>query len=106
MSLASWMVQTAYVASVTATDSYGKPTYETPRSIGVRVQAQRRMVKSPKGEEAVSNHVLWSLSPVLLTDRLWLPGASTTSAEASNVPLAVTSVPDKTGARTIYKVEL
>lgn len=106
MSLARILNQTAYVASVTSTDSYGKHTYGTPVARQVRVEARRTNVLNARGEEAVANHRLWCLEAVNLTDRIWLPGASTASVEASNLPLAVSSAGDFAGARTLYKVEL
>lgn len=106
MSLASWMVSTCYLASQTGKDAYGKPAYEAPRAVKARVEAHRRVLKRPNGDEAVSNHRIFTLSPVLLTDRVWLPGADTGSADASNLPLAIKAVGDKPGARTLYTVDL
>lgn len=106
MSLARILNQTAYVASVTGLDAYGKPTYGTPVARSVRVEARRQATTNARGEEAISNHRLWCLEPIALTDRVWLPGASTASAEASNVPLSVNSAGDFAGNRTLYRVEL
>lgn len=106
MSLASWLTQTAYVASVTSTDAYGKPVYGAAVARKVRVEQARSMVLKSTGEEAVAHHRLWCLDALALTDRVWLPGASAANAELSQLPLAVSSVSDKTGSRTLYKVEL
>lgn len=106
MSLARLLRQTAYVASVTSIDSYGKPTYGAPIARSVRVEAKRQAVTNARGEEAVANHRLWCLEVVNLTDRIWLPGADQSNAEASNVPLTVSSCGDFGGSRTLYKVEL
>jgi hypothetical protein len=106
MSMASILRETAYVASVTSTDAHGKPIYGPPVARKVRTEQLRRMVVSASGEEAVSNHRLWCATPIALTDRIWLPGASTSSAEASNLPITVTTVSDFSGARTLCKVEL
>jgi len=106
MSLARILNQTAYVASVTSLDAYGKPTYGTPVARSVRVEVKRQAVTNARGEEAVANHRLWCLEAIALTDRVWLPGASTASAEASNVPLTVSSCSDFGASRTLYKVEL
>jgi hypothetical protein len=106
VSLSSWMVQTIGLASVTGVDAYGKSSYQTPRTVKARVQPQRRMVTTSSGAEAMSNHLIYTEVPVLLTDRVWLPGESTASAEASRVPISVTTSLDKSGSRTLYKVEL
>lgn len=106
MSLASWMTSTISLASETGKDAYGKPSYETPRQVKARVESTRRIVRNPRGEESVSNHRIYTLAPVLLTDRIWLPGASTSSADASNLPLSVQATPDKSGARVLYAVDL
>ena len=106
MSLGSILRQTAYVASVTGTDSYGKPIYGTPVARAVRVEESRRMVHNAQGEETVSSHRLWCLEAVSITDRIWLPGTSTSSAEASRLPISVSAVSDFVGSRTLYRVDL
>ena len=106
MSLARILNQTAYVASVTGLDAYGKPTYGAPVARSVRVEGRRQATTNARGEEAISSHRLWCLEAIALTDRVWLPGASTASVEASNVPLAVSSAGDFSASRTLYKVEL
>ena len=106
MSLASILNQTIYVASVASLDGYGKPTYGTPVARSVRVEARRQAVTTARGEEAVSNHRLWCLTEINLTDRVWLPGKNQSVAEESNVPLTVSSCSDFSASRTLYKVEL
>lgn len=106
MSLSSWFVSTVNVASAAGIDAKGRATFGAPRAIKARVQGQRRMVRTSTGEESVSNFIVWTDQPVLLTDRLWMPGSSTAQVEGSLVPLAITVSPDKTGARTLYKVEV
>jgi hypothetical protein len=63
-------------------------------------------VTKASGEEAVSSHRFWCLEAINLTDRVWLPGESTASPEASHVPLTVSSASDFAGATTLWKVEL
>lgn len=106
MSVASWFRQTAYVASVTSTDNYGKAVYGTPRSFLCRVEGQRRMQRTSSGEESVSNWVMHTTEPILLTDRIWLPGRNIAQVEGSLVPMSVRASLDKAGARTLYRVEL
>lgn len=106
MSLSSWLTQTAYRAAVTGTDSYGRPSYGTPASFRVRVELEVRMVRNAQGEEVQSTHKLWSLTPVSVTDRLWLPGTDSTNADVSKLPLAVNAVGDKSASRTLYEVRL
>lgn len=106
MSLSRILNQTAHVASVTGLDSYGKPTYGAPVARSVRVEAKRTLVTNAAGEEAVSNHRMWCLEAIALTDRVWLPGANQSNAEASNVPLTVSSCSDFGNTRTLYRVEL
>lgn len=106
MSLARILNQTAYVASVVSTDSYGKVTYSAPVARSVRAQAKRQLVTTASGEESVANNVLWCTETINLTDRVWLPGADQTNAEASNVPLTVSSCSDFSNTKTLYRVEL
>lgn len=106
MSLQSFMGETVYVASVTGVDAYGKATYETPRAISARVEPRRMMVRNARGEEAVSNFRIYSLVPVLLTDRLWMPGADSAVAEDSNVPISVSTSKDMRGLRALYRTDV
>ena len=106
MSVASWLTQTAYVASVTAIDQFGTPTYGAPVARKVRVETGVRMVTNARGEESPSNARIWCLQPVAITDRIWLPGLNSSIAELSATPISVSSVADKVGARTLYKVEV
>jgi hypothetical protein len=104
MSLARILRETAYVASLTGTDSYGKPLYGTPRPVLVRVEAKRTKVTNARGEEAVANHRIWCLEALLLSDRIWLPGAARIP-ETANLPFTVSSCGDFTGSRTLYRAE-
>lgn len=106
MSLARILNQTGYVASVTGTDARGKPTYSAPVARKVRVELRRTMVTKASGEEAVSTHRFWCVESVNLTDRVWLPGEDSSSAEASHLPLAVESAADFAAAKTLWKVQL
>lgn len=106
MSLARILNQTAYVASVVSTDAYGKTTYGAPVARAVRVEAKRKMVTNADGEESVSEHRLWCTDAIALTDRVWLPGANQSDAEASNVPLSVSSCSDFGNSVTLYQVDL
>ncbi|MBL8924129.1 MAG: hypothetical protein JNJ54_35060 [Myxococcaceae bacterium] len=107
MSLTGLLTATVHVASHVSVDQYGKNTYGPPRAVAARVQGLRRNVRNRDGDEVVSSHVLYLVEEVKATDRLWLPGASTSSAEASNVPISITSSPHpSSGGLTLWKVEL
>lgn len=106
MSLSSILRESAYVATVTSTDNRGNPVYGAPVLRKVRIERSQRMVTTARGEESPSSHRLWCLDPISLTDRIWLPGSSTSSSEASLTPLAVSAVSDFAGARTLYRVDL
>lgn len=106
MSIEAWLTKTAYVAALTGIDQWGKPVYGPPVARKVRVEEQRRMVLTARGEEVPSNHRLWCLSAIAITDRVWLPGTSTSDVEKSLTPLSIASVSDKPGSRTLFKVEL
>lgn len=106
MSIASWLRQTAYRAAVTGTDSYGRPSYGAPAAFAVRVELESRVVRNAQGEEVQSTHKLWCLTPVGVTDRIWLPGLDSNNADLSKLPLAVMAAGDKSGSRTLYEVRL
>lgn len=106
MSLAAILRQTAYVASVTGIDAWGKPVFGPAVARKVRVEQSKRMVLTAKGEEAPSSHRLWCTEALQLTDRVWLPGVTPGSLEAALAPLAVSSVADFVGSKTLYRVDL
>lgn len=106
MNPAGLMKSTITIASVTGRDSYGKALYGAQRTARARVEAMRRMVRKVNGDEAVASHRIYTCDQVLLTDRIWLPGANTASAEASNVPLAVAASSTPGGAYNLYETDL
>lgn len=106
MSLAGLLTQTVYVASFASLDAYGKNTYGAPRAVKARVQGQQRNVRGQANDEVLASHVVYLAEAVQPTDRIWLPGADTSSSEASNVPLTITSSPHPTSGVTVWKVEL
>lgn len=107
MSLASWFNDTISVASVTGSpDAYGKPTYAAARQVASRVQPRRKRLFLANGEYAISTHVVYTAELVLIDDRIWLPGVSSSSPEGSLKPLAITVSNDKAGAQRLVKVEL
>ena len=106
MSIADWLQQRIQVASVTSTASTGDPVYGAPRTVRARVQLFQRMVRTATGEEASSTHRVYTLDPIRLTDRIWLPGTPSSSPEGSKVPLAVEAPTDKAAARTLYQTDL
>jgi hypothetical protein len=106
VSLASWFTQVAYVASLASVSSYGVPTFGAARVLRCRVEASRKLLRKPGGDEGVSTHVLYTDQVVALTDRIWLPGVSTATADGARSPMSVTTSADKAGARTLYEVAL
>jgi hypothetical protein len=107
VSLASWFrASTISVASVTGVSSYGVPTFGPKRFVGCRLEAVRRMTRNTQGEEAISSHTIYTDQTILLTDRIWLPGVSTLTADGARSPVSVSISTDKSGTRSLTKVEL
>ena len=106
MSAAAWMTSTIRVASVTGADSYGKATFSTPRAVAARVELGSRLVRDANGEQVSSQARVFSVTPIKLTDRVWLPGFDWSDVNASSAPLAVRATPDKAGLRTFYEVDI
>lgn len=102
MNLASWMVSTVYVASVTGKDSNGRLTYETPRAIKARVEQSRRLLRKANGDEVQGTHRIYSLDAIQVTDRVWLPGQNQAVVEGSRVPVALTASNNKSGSTLLY----
>jgi hypothetical protein len=106
MGIGSWLKQTISVASVTSVDATGKLVYGSPRSVSARVEPSRRMVRKQNGDDVQSTHRIYSLDAILINDRVWLPGLSSSTVEGSKTPLAVTAPIDKNLTRTLYTVDL
>lgn len=105
VSLAARLGTVLTVASVASTDATGKPTLGPKRTIRARVEARRQLVRNAQGEDAVATHRIFTLDPVALTDRVWLPGYPTTE-DGARTPLAVKADPDFDGTRVLYEVQL
>jgi hypothetical protein len=97
MNFARFLKDTITIASVASRDAFGKPLYGAQRTALGRVEAQRRIVRGAHGEETVSSHKIYLASSVLLTDRLWLPGADINVTEAARTPIDVSSSSDLAG---------
>jgi hypothetical protein len=106
VNLTSWLSQSISVAAQTGKNSKGDPTYGTPVTVSARVEVSRRFARNAQGQKTVSSHAIYTTTAIALTDRIWLPGVSTSNVQAARGPLSVTAVSDKAGGVTLYEVLL
>lgn len=94
------------VASVSGRSSAGDPTFGAQRTI--QAQVTRKTQRRTKGAvtEDVSTPRLLTYDAVTEGDRVWLPGADTTSAGAAQTVRSVAVLASTTDGRTLYDVEV
>lgn len=103
MSVAAWMCDTITVASQTGANSSGDPTYGAQRTLRARVVDG---VDAGKTENPPATTVVYCESEILVTDRLWLPGSSTSAVNDARRPMRVERARDVTGRRQLWKATL
>jgi hypothetical protein len=106
MNIASWLVSNVTVAPETTRDRYGKPAFGTRRTVKCRIQPQSSIVRNARGEDVRSSWRLYCSESIALTERVWLAGADTSKDEGGLMPIAITISADKTGAQTLYRIDL
>ena len=106
MNFRRWLVDTVTVASVASVDSRGQPVLGSQRTVKARIEGERKILKRTNGQEAQTTHMLITADVIALTDRVWLPGASTADVTKAKVPVAVTTKYTKAGNVTMYEVSL
>ena len=93
MNLRRFLHQEITVASVVAVDNRGQATLGPKRTVAVRVEGYRRLVRKANGQEATSDHKIFTDQTVLITDRIWLPGVDATDETKAKMPMSIDSVP-------------
>lgn len=95
--------QTANTATVTGRSSDGSPAYGAATALRCRVEHRSDLLVGDG--ETTATTVLWTERLLRVEDRVWLPGAATTVANAKRV-LAVEEVPDTRGRACGFKAYL
>ena len=102
----TWMIHAVTVASATGASEYGDPTFGSQRQVRCRIIERRSTVRRSDGTETDSGHELRTLEPIQLGDRIWLPGADTSSPDAAKTPASVELTHSKAGTSRYFKVLL
>lgn len=94
------------VASPSGRSSAGDPTFGAQRTL--RAQVTRKTVRRSRGAvtEDVSAPRILTYGAVAKGDRVWLPGADTTSAAAAETVRSVVVLASTTDGRVLYDVEV
>lgn len=97
--------QTIYYAVPDLITADGSRSYGSATSCSARVEELSRRVLGPDGEERLSSHhiVVDSTTTLGMGYRIWLPGVSTTQANA-RTPLSVAKAVDEYGNTSHWEV--
>ena len=106
MNLTGWLSHRIKVAPKTGRDAHGDPAFGPALTVRARVQPNSRLIRGPQGEETTASHVLYTTTPIAMTDAVWLPGDDATNPALRKRPLEVRATPDKSGTLALYKVWL
>lgn len=96
--------QTISVAAKSSRDAYGDPSYDAASSVSAYVERRRQIVEMPTGEKVETTHWIVVESEIKTTDRIWLPGDSTSDPSLAHTPASVEAFVDDTGATHHYEV--
>lgn len=97
--------QTIYVATFTSVDGGNTPTYGTPAAVSARVVPTNGISTNAEGEEVVTTHQIVTAVEIKASDRIWLPGDATTTANARQ-PVSVTKGVDEFGNNDHWETSL
>jgi len=76
--LATQLGQTIRVAAPSTTvNNYGEITYATATTMAARIVGEQTKLFDTAGQELMSSHKLITTSVIGISDRIWLPGDST-----------------------------
>jgi len=84
----------------------GKPSFGSQTTIKARVEHQTKFVRGPGGQEVQSDHQFATESTVKTTDRVWLPGDTTSDNTAARRPIIVKQSTTLDGGYTYTEVYL
>lgn len=100
------LCQTIYVAHKTAESQAAVPTYGTPSAVRARVNQKTGTAFTADGDEVTTSHELISATEIVLTDRIWLPGLSSSDSTKAILPKQINPGYDVNGVITHWQVLL
>jgi len=97
------LTDTISYSLVTGVGTAGDPTYGSILTTTARVEEDTKLTQTPDGAEWVSFHKLTTKTSLPVGSRIWLPGRSTSDADAADEVDAIkkASLP---GGGTLYEV--
>jgi len=105
MDVSHLFLDTVTIAAQASVSEAGDPTFGSQSTIKARVEHGTKLVVSD-GAQIQADHVVITTSPVLHTDRLWLPGDSTSDNNAARRPVVIKKATGLLGGLTLYEVYL
>lgn len=105
--IAKLLTQTIYVAHATAVDNYAKPTtFGTATAVKARVEPRVRESTGSDGELLVTEYDILTATEIKRSDRVWLPGVSSSDATKARAPAVISAGVDERGATTHWRVSV
>ena len=98
--------QTVNVAAPNAINNDGEFSYGASVSVACRLQKNARIMKTPDGQDIISDTQVLTLTAIGDQDRIWLPGQSTSDATLARTPQLVKSIQMISGGSTVYEAFL
>lgn len=89
--------QTINVATLVSANALGDPTYSAPTAVACRLEDEQRDEDNPDREQTVSRKRIITAVQINRTDRIWLPGDSTSDTSLARKPEQVQMLPDEFG---------
>jgi hypothetical protein len=106
MDISSRLTQTITLQSQTGSDQYSDATWGAQRPVSARVEPSNRRLVSAQGTVVTATHRLFTIEPVLTTDRLWLPDGDTSDATKARRPADISEEVDLDGNTSHFEVTL
>lgn len=98
--------QLAAIKHRTGVTRTGDFTFGDAVNITCRIEAKEELRRGFDGEEIIASHILYTTTPILRHDIIFLNRSDSGDNTKGLEPLAVWSTPSMTGSETLYKVWL
>jgi len=106
MNITRLLTDTVTIAHQSSVSENGDPTFGTQSTIKARVEHGTRLLVGPDGQAMSYEQVFVTLDAVTQTDKVWLPGDTTTDVNAGRRPITVKKATTFDGITTLYEVYL
>lgn len=96
-------LQTVNIKARSSVDGWGTRVDGSAVPLAARVEFKVTLVMGADGEQKTTSHHIVTESEILLTDRLWLDGDSTSDATKARIPLSIGRAINEDGTVSHYE---